>query len=145
MQVSSLARVAYGRVTKALYRLLFTDVFFLIIFAVPNRGAEAMAYLSSIIKHYDALPDFMLFMHSHRRAWHTPLPQDWNLRRLVTHPPKDLPSENGYMPLACYERWGSDICKTWMHMYLFWNLVCFSFHHFMWVPLLSSCSTCQVL
>ena len=36
---------------------------------VPNRGAEAMAYLSAIIDHYDNLPDLMIFMHAHRFAW----------------------------------------------------------------------------
>ena len=36
---------------------------------VPNRGAEAMAYLSAIIDHYDNLPDIMIFMHAHRFAW----------------------------------------------------------------------------
>jgi hypothetical protein len=40
---------------------------------MPNRGGEAMAYLSGIIDNYDNLPDFMVFMHGHRLAWHTPL------------------------------------------------------------------------
>jgi hypothetical protein len=84
---------------------------------VPNRGAEAMSYYTAIINHYDDLPDVMFFIHAHRRAWHTPLPQDWVLRRLATHPPKDLKAENGYMPMGCLERWGNDICKFFLFLH----------------------------
>lgn len=83
---------------------------------VPNRGAEAMAYLTAIIDHYDELaagngPDIMVFAHAHRLAWHTILGQDWTMRRLVSSPPADpeLPLLRGYMPLACLERWRNDI------------------------------------
>ncbi|MCJ1436600.1 hypothetical protein MMC27_005980 [Xylographa pallens] len=39
-----------------------------------NKGREAMAYLTYVIDNYEALPDTVLFLHSHRdgefRAWH---------------------------------------------------------------------------
>ena len=38
---------------------------------VPNKGGDAMAYLTAIISHYDDLPELMLFMHGHRKSWHT--------------------------------------------------------------------------
>jgi hypothetical protein len=81
---------------------------------MPNRGGESMAYISGIIDHYDNLPDFMVFLHGHRLAWHTPLlSQDWILRRLASHPPLDLnlSSTNGYHALGCLERWGNDISQ----------------------------------
>jgi hypothetical protein len=81
---------------------------------MPNRGSEAMAYVTAVIDHYDNLPDLMVFMHGHRLAWHTPLlGQDWILRRLASHPPLDLKlsSTNGYHALGCLERWGNDISQ----------------------------------
>ena len=42
-----------------------------------NKGNEAMAYLTYIIDHYEALPGIMLFVHAHRdgfKAWHTTAP-----------------------------------------------------------------------
>lgn len=39
--------------------------------AVPvAKGAEAMAYLTFIVDHYERLPDVVLFRRGHRRAWH---------------------------------------------------------------------------
>ncbi|OIW29544.1 hypothetical protein CONLIGDRAFT_643637 [Coniochaeta ligniaria NRRL 30616] len=35
-----------------------------------NKGREAMAYLTYLINHYAVLPEIILFMHSHRLAWH---------------------------------------------------------------------------
>lgn len=69
---------------------------------VPNRGAEAMGYLTGIIEQYDTLPDFVAFMHGHRHSWHMMLPQDWQLRRLATSPPRNLSAT--YLPLGCHER-----------------------------------------
>lgn len=78
---------------------------------VPNRGAEAMPYLTGIIEHYDNLPEIVLFMHGHRLAWHMVLAQDFTMRRLVRFPPKNFTSFNGYMPLGCLERWRNDISQ----------------------------------
>lgn len=38
---------------------------------VPNRANEGLGYLDAIIRHYDDLPDLMLFMHGHLTSWHT--------------------------------------------------------------------------
>ncbi|KAJ9145406.1 hypothetical protein NKR23_g5461 [Pleurostoma richardsiae] len=38
-----------------------------------NKGNEAMAYLTYIITHYDALPDVVFFHHAHPSAWHQEL------------------------------------------------------------------------
>jgi hypothetical protein len=80
---------------------------------VPNRGAEAMAYISYIIEAYDALPDVVLFMHAHRRSWHMALPQDWALRRLAAAPPRGLAAAGGFMPLGCQERADSERANLW--------------------------------
>jgi hypothetical protein len=36
----------------------------------PNRGNEASSYLEYIIKNYDNLSDFTIFVHGHRSSWH---------------------------------------------------------------------------
>lgn len=41
-----------------------------------------MAYLTYIIDHYDNLPEFIIFHHGHRRAWHQPEPTPMKLRAL---------------------------------------------------------------
>lgn len=69
---------------------------------VPNRGAEAMGYLTGIIENYHNLPDFVAFMHGHRHSWHMMLPQDWQLRRLATSPPRNRSAT--FLPLGCHER-----------------------------------------
>jgi hypothetical protein len=38
---------------------------------IPNRANEGLGYLDAIIRHYDNLPDLMLFMHGHLKSWHT--------------------------------------------------------------------------
>ncbi|TPX14707.1 uncharacterized protein E0L32_005102 [Thyridium curvatum] len=51
--------------------------------AVPaNKGNEAMAYLTYIVDHYDALPDVVFFHHAHRRGWHQELDSPDEVRRL---------------------------------------------------------------
>lgn len=41
-----------------------------------------MAYLTYIIDNYDDLPNFVVFHHGHRRAWHQPEPTPMKLRAL---------------------------------------------------------------
>jgi len=36
-----------------------------------NKGREASIYLTFIINHYHALPDYMVFIHGRRYQWHT--------------------------------------------------------------------------
>lgn len=47
-----------------------------------NQGREAMAYLTFIVDNYNDLPDFVVFHHGHRRAWHQPEPTPMKLRAL---------------------------------------------------------------
>lgn len=35
-----------------------------------NKGNEASAYMQYIVDHYDALPDYTLFVHGHETSWH---------------------------------------------------------------------------
>lgn len=90
--------------------VLAPDISPLLLRIIPNRGAEAMAYLTAIIDHYDDLPDLMIFGHSSRLSWHSIFGLDWTLRRLATHPPADptLNSSNGYHAWNCLERWAND-------------------------------------
>ncbi|KAK1756915.1 hypothetical protein QBC47DRAFT_443559 [Echria macrotheca] len=67
-----------------------------------NKGREAMAYLGYVIDHYDALPDLMLFLHSHRSSWHDNLfglDAVAMLRRLRLD--EVMSRENGYVNLRC--------------------------------------------
>lgn len=38
--------------------------------AIPNTGQDASSYLWWIIKHYEQLPQWTLFMHAHEYHWH---------------------------------------------------------------------------
>jgi hypothetical protein len=37
---------------------------------IPNRGAEASAYLTFIVNCYNQLPEWTAFIHGHKHAWH---------------------------------------------------------------------------
>ena len=39
-------------------------------YTIPNIGAETTAYLYYIIKNYDALPDYVAFIHGHETSYH---------------------------------------------------------------------------
>jgi hypothetical protein len=76
-----------------------------------NKGNEAMAYLTYIIDHYDALPDLVVFTHASYNQWHnnelhmfaTPLMlREFNYRRA-----KRL----GYANLRCGWKPG---CPAWI-------------------------------
>jgi hypothetical protein len=40
------------------------------IYQSVNKGCEASAYLEYIVRNYDALDEYTLFIHAHRRSWH---------------------------------------------------------------------------
>ncbi|KAI9850626.1 MAG: hypothetical protein M1838_005340 [Thelocarpon superellum] len=72
-----------------------------------NKGHEAMAYLSYIIEHYDALPATMAFVHSHRgsylswwHSWHTDAAAFSNPAALH-HLQLAFVQRNGYVNLRC--------------------------------------------
>ena len=49
----------------------------------PNKGNEASSYLEYIIKHYDNLSDYNIFVHGHRNSWHHNENMDDRINRLV--------------------------------------------------------------
>ncbi|KAF3482504.1 uncharacterized protein GIQ15_05263 [Arthroderma uncinatum] len=74
-----------------------------------NKGHEAMAYLTYVIEHYDALPSVVAFLHSHRagflKAWHVDAPLHDNaiaMQSLQT----EYVRQNGYVNLRCMRNLG---------------------------------------
>ena len=66
--------------------------------AVPaNKGNEAMAYMTYIIDHYDALPDVVLFHHGHRHGWHQTMDSADEVRQLRV----EYVRKTGYVSLRC--------------------------------------------
>jgi hypothetical protein len=77
-----------------------------------NKGHEVMVYLTYIIDHYDDLPDIMLFMHSHRMAWHNEEPLDLDAVQLLRRLSSERVMREGFMNLRC--NWGPG-CPDWIH------------------------------
>lgn len=69
-----------------------------------NQGREAMAYLTFIIDNYDQLPDYMVFVHGHGRAWHQPEPLQWKLQALNIA----ALEQEGYINLHCGRKPGCE-------------------------------------
>lgn len=69
-----------------------------------NKGNEAMFYLGFIIQHYDALPDFMVFVHDHRRAWHNSDATDRSILRLLEDLRWEYVREQGFVNLRCQRK-----------------------------------------
>jgi hypothetical protein len=49
----------------------------------PNKGNEASAFLEYIIKNYNSLDDYTVFVHGHRSSWHHVENMDEKLETLV--------------------------------------------------------------
>nr|OQO25818.1 hypothetical protein B0A51_09488 [Rachicladosporium sp. CCFEE 5018] len=77
-----------------------------------NKGHEAMIYLSYIIDHYDALPDFSIFMHGHQFAWHNNEILDTDAVQMIRHLSPERVMRLGYMNLRCHWEPG---CPAWLH------------------------------
>ncbi|KAK5683237.1 hypothetical protein LTS10_004768 [Elasticomyces elasticus] len=69
-----------------------------------NQGREAMAYLTYIIDHYDALPDYMVFTHGHERSWHQMEPLQMKVRALNL----TALDEEDYISLRCGMQMGCE-------------------------------------
>ncbi|KAF2106316.1 hypothetical protein BDV96DRAFT_508148 [Lophiotrema nucula] len=78
-----------------------------------NKGREAMVYLSYIIDHYDDLPEIVLFMHAHRRAWHNNQLMGLDTVQIVKRLNHDRVARMGYMNVRCHHEPG---CPDWIHM-----------------------------
>ncbi|KAK1082757.1 hypothetical protein LTR48_006771 [Friedmanniomyces endolithicus] len=73
--------------------------------AVPlNQGREAMAYLTYLIDHYDALPAYMIFTHGHERSWHQMEPLPMKVRALNL----TALDEEDYISLRCGDQMGCE-------------------------------------
>ncbi|KAJ5182420.1 hypothetical protein N7492_000036 [Penicillium capsulatum] len=65
-----------------------------------NKGKEGNAYLQYITDHYDHLPEYMVFLHSHQFSHHVELPEQDNaltVRRLQL----EFLKQTGYVSLRC--------------------------------------------
>lgn len=77
-----------------------------------NKGREAMVYLTFIIDHYDALPDVMIFMHAHRRAWHNADVLGNDAVQMIRRLSAERVIRDGYMNMRC--QWFPG-CPDWIH------------------------------
>lgn len=78
----------------------------------PEKGHEAMVYLSYIIDHYDELPDIVIFLHAHRFAWHNNMLLDKDASLMIRHLSPERVTRDGYMNLRCH--WDPG-CPEWLH------------------------------
>lgn len=62
-----------------------------------NKGHEAMPYLSYIISNYDKLPDYSVFIHGHRIAWH----QEIDVVSIINGIKLPALDKAGYVSLRC--------------------------------------------
>ena len=77
-----------------------------------NKGHEVMTYLTYIINHYDALPDILMFMHSHRWTHHNNALLAYDASEMVRRLNSDYVIREGYVNLRCH--W-SPGCPEWLH------------------------------
>ena len=77
-----------------------------------NKGHEVMIYLSYIINHYNALPDILIFMHSHRWTHHNNDLLAYDAAEMVRRLNSDYVTREGYMNMRCH--W-SPGCPEWLH------------------------------
>lgn len=77
-----------------------------------NKGHEVMIYLSYIIDHYDALPEILIFMHSHRWTHHNNALLGYDAAEMVRRLKSDYVTREGYVNMRCH--W-SPGCPEWLH------------------------------
>ena len=77
-----------------------------------NKGHEVMIYLSYIINHYDALPDILIFMHSHRWTHHNNALLAYDAAEMLRRLNSDYVTREGYVNMRCH--W-SPGCPEWLH------------------------------
>lgn len=77
-----------------------------------NKGHEAMVYLSYLIDHYDKLPDVMIFLHSHRWAWHNNDLLQSDAVNVINALSSPYVQRQGYVNVRCHWEPG---CPEWMH------------------------------
>ncbi|KAL1981968.1 hypothetical protein VTN96DRAFT_1980 [Rasamsonia emersonii] len=77
-----------------------------------NKGHEVMVYLTFIIDNYDNLPDIVVFMHSHRYAWHNEEILDFDAAEMLRRLSPERVYREGFMNMRCI--WAPG-CPDWMH------------------------------
>lgn len=81
-----------------LFPYIVTDEIPRVHLAVPaNKGREAMAYLTYLIENWDNLPDYAIFIHGHRTAWHQKIDMVQMIRNLRV----DVLEQVGYISFRC--------------------------------------------
>ncbi|KAL2426230.1 hypothetical protein ABEF95_002527 [Exophiala dermatitidis] len=78
-----------------------------------NKGHEAMVYLTYIIDHYASLPDVVLFLHPHRRAWHNNVLLDIDAATTIKLLSDAHVTRQGYFNTRCHLDPG---CPNWLHV-----------------------------
>ncbi|KAL2441615.1 hypothetical protein ABEF95_015862 [Exophiala dermatitidis] len=78
-----------------------------------NKGHEAMVYLTYIIDHYTSLPDVVLFLHPHRRAWHNNVLLDIDAATTIKLLSDGHITRQGYFNTRCHLDPG---CPNWLHV-----------------------------
>jgi hypothetical protein len=77
-----------------------------------NKGHEVMVYLTFLIDNYDNLPDIVVFLHSHRFAWHNEEIFDTDAVEMLRRLSPERVFREGFMNLRCI--WAPG-CPDWMH------------------------------
>ncbi|MCJ1313440.1 hypothetical protein MMC25_007118 [Agyrium rufum] len=67
---------------------------------MPNKGREAMAYLSFIVDYYHALPAYTAFVHSASYNWHNDVPSRYT-ENIIKALRLEAVAEQGYVNLRC--------------------------------------------
>lgn len=77
-----------------------------------NKGNEVMVYLTYIIDHYEDLPDIIIFMHAHHKAWHNNELLGFDSAEMVMRLKSETVDRQGYMNMRCATDPG---CPEWLH------------------------------
>jgi hypothetical protein len=85
--------------------------------SVPNKGHEAIIYLSYILSHYNDLPDVVLFIHPHRKAWHNNVLHDTDSLTTILRLKLGYVMRQGYFNTRCHLDPG---CTHWLKVDRAW-------------------------
>ncbi len=85
-----------------------------------NKGNEAMAYLDYIVKFYDVLPEYTLFLHGHYLDWHQRTPIDKIINNIILDKQyiniNDLGVDDRYD--NCFNKYYGSLKLVWDELFL---------------------------
>jgi len=88
---------------------------------IPNLGYELSSYLYFIMKRWDTMPEFTVFLHGHENAWHQKGKESLldRIRRANTKKYKYIPLNNMYVSKFFIGQcdFGKKIIQIFKHMY----------------------------